>query len=710
MPALEGFSDNPFESHDDLIKATVAILQALERYKSVGKSRIKIATATGAGFSETAAQLEGFARPLWAVAELIHLQTQEPTTLPDLRGLDLGSWITGLKNGVDPASPEYWGDVRDSDQRMVEMESIAYALLVSPSQFSFSEDEATRSKLINWLRQINHRRMPLNNWRWFRVFVNLALVKTLGVPLEHVRRNIEEDLEALDSFYQEDGWSSDGPWGEERRQADYYSGSFAIQFAQLLYIRFASDVDPARADNYRSQARSFASSFFRYFNSDGAAIPFGRSLTYRFAFAAFWPAVICAGIDLAPPLNELGVVKGILLRHMRWWAKHPDIFNTDGTLNIGYSYPNMYMSEDYNSPQSVYWCLKTLTAIAIPQHHPFWASKELPHPLYDATRLPDLPRCAIVQSPRHVLCNSQEHHFLLSSGQFTSKPHKAREAKYGKFAYSSTFGFSVPTGSTLEQIAPDSVLCLSRDGGETWRTRWDPFDVRFSSFQLDSEAIPVLHSSWKPWKDLTLVVNTTLVPPTQSWPGWHLRLHEFRFDAADRDRLMELHRVDSGFAISEKLPGDGSLFETPCITTKKVERGEAPGWWPDQDGTCLGVTDAGASGVLDVTKLFADNALETGPVYSTKSMFIKADSNTNIMACRTVIPCSYTVLNVTYPNIIDEHTEANSSKASMWLATGVFAVTPSPTRTPEELWKMWKALPDQIVLVREKLREVAEYK
>ncbi|KAI1754128.1 hypothetical protein F4782DRAFT_495205 [Xylaria castorea] len=710
MPALEGFSNNTFESYDDLIKATVAILRPLEKYKSVDKSRIKIATATGAGFSETAAQLEGFARPLWAVAELLNLKARDPTALPDLQELDLESWITGLKNGVDPASPEYWGDVGDFDQRMVEMESIAYALLVSPSQFGFSEDKAARSNLVNWLRQINGRQMPLNNWRWFRVFVNLALVKALGTPLEEVRRNIDDDLEALDSFYQEDGWSSDGPWGEARRQADYYSGSFAIQFAQLLYIRFASDIDPARAENYQSQAKSFAYSFFRYFDSDGAAIPFGRSLTYRFAFAAFWPAVINADVELAPPLDDIGVVKGILFRHMRWWTKYPDLFNTDGTLSIGFTYPNLYMAEAYNSPQSVYWCLKTLTVIGIHHNHPFWAGKELPHPLYGADHLSNLPQCAIVRTPRHILCNTREHHFLLSSGQYTSKPHKGREAKYGKFAYSAAFGFSVPTGSTLEQIAPDSVLCLSRDDGETWKTRWDPFDVRFSSFQLASETIPVLQSSWKPWKDLNLVVKTTLVPPTQSWPGWHLRLHEFRFDTADRGRLTELHRVDSGFAISDSLPRGGSLFETPCATADKLEWDKTPGWWRDEDGTCLGVTDAGASGVLDVTQLVADNAKQTGLVSSTRSLFIKADPNTNIMASRTVIPCSYTVLGVTYPKMIDDHTESRSSKTSMWLATGVFAVTHSSTRTPEEIRKLWRALPDQIVQVREKLREVAEYR
>jgi hypothetical protein len=65
------------------------------------------------------------------------------------------------------------------------------------------------------------------------------------------------------------------------------------------------------------------------------------------------------------------------LRHLRWWASKPDIFNVDGTLNTGFLYPNRYMCEDYNSPQSVYWCMKSLLVVALPPDHAFWTSQEL---------------------------------------------------------------------------------------------------------------------------------------------------------------------------------------------------------------------------------------------------------------------------------------------------------------------------------------------
>ena len=45
----------------------------------------------------------------------------------------------------------------------------------------------------------------------------------------------------------------------------------------------------------------------------------------------------------------------LVLRHLRSWSNNPDIFRSDGTLNIGYGYDNMNMTENYNAPGSPYW-------------------------------------------------------------------------------------------------------------------------------------------------------------------------------------------------------------------------------------------------------------------------------------------------------------------------------------------------------------------
>ena len=82
---------------------------------------------------------------------------------------------------------------------------------------------------VAWLQSINDRIIPPSNWHWFRVLLNLALVKICGVPYHEVKPILDADLELLDTFYLGKGWSSDVLWSPDKKQADYYSGSFAIQ-------------------------------------------------------------------------------------------------------------------------------------------------------------------------------------------------------------------------------------------------------------------------------------------------------------------------------------------------------------------------------------------------------------------------------------------------------------------------------------------------
>ncbi|CAN9407478.1 unnamed protein product [Alternaria sp. RS040] len=587
----------------------------------------------GAGFSETAAQLEGFARPLWAVAMLFQLKQQGNQSTSDPLEGALEPWVTGIRAGTDPQSPEYWGDLSDFDQRMVEMESIAFALLANPTVFSFDSEPTTQANLIAWLRQINEHKMPETNWLWFRVLVNIALLKTLNVPLLEVQAHIDKSLEKLDTFDIGEGWSSDGLWCEQRKQADYYSGSFAIQFAQLLYIRFAPEYDSARTFKYIEQAREFGKEYWRYFDPQGAAIPFGRSLTYRFAFAAFWAAVVFAGVELPAPIEEMGLVKGLLLRHLRWWAKQPHIFNTDGTPNIGFAYPNMYLAEDYNSPQSVYWCLKSFLVLGLNDTDAFWQAEELGHPRIreEITRLDnEVGDIKVLWPPRQILCNTQEHTFLLSSEQSTTKRFKAREAKYGKLAYSSAFGFSVPCGPSLEQVAPDSTLLVSMGLEEDdWKVRWSPYDVETGKVYMKEcgETVPIMMSRWKPWIRLDVVIETLLMPPMRRWPGWSVRVHHVKCTThlSMRERLQI---VEGGFAASAQAADSVSIFEEPCapLPTSAEHIEKTFGWWSNRDSAFI-LSESGASGIVNLT----DPSLRdtsANVLVSSRATVIRADPNT----------------------------------------------------------------------------------
>ncbi|GAB7332391.1 hypothetical protein MBLNU13_g04207t1 [Cladosporium sp. NU13] len=618
MTPLPGFSDNTFQTRSDYARAACALVQPVAKYMSPQQARIKLPYSTGAGFSETAAQLEGFARPLWVIPHFLGAEDIQEFTA----AISPQAWINGLKAGTDPTSPEYWGDLGDFDQKMVEMESIAYAILLRPEWFSSMNDEIARQNLIAWLVQINHRKMPQTNWLWFKVLVNLALYRVLGVSLSDVKKHIDDSLHALDELYLGQGWNSDGAWSDERKQADYYSGSFALQFAPLLFVRFAPDYDEARTERYKDQAKQFAEQYWRYFSATGAAIPFGRSLTYRFAFAAFWAAALVAQVDFPAPLNTPGVVKGLLSRHLRWWAKQEHIFNVDGTLHIGYTYPNMHIAENYTSPQSPYWCLKPFICLDLPEEHLFWQSKEQTYPLTSDNA--GLDSIAMIWPPRHIMCNTPQHHFLLSSGQWTTKAFRAREAKYGKMAYSSAFGLSVPCGPLLEQMAADATISVSHEGEEDqWRVRWSPKEATQGEIRHLAEVLPTLISSWKPWKTDGTEIKTTLIPPTRTWPGWHFRIHEINHPGSRAVRVL-----DAGFAISAERRGEALITDVHMIKDLSPEGARPDEGWYSDNTSALVMSKHGASGVVDYSERHGHSSTEQGSSKGQYAIIIHADPNT----------------------------------------------------------------------------------
>ncbi|WQF87741.1 hypothetical protein CDEST_12755 [Colletotrichum destructivum] len=660
MPSLPGFSDNDLRTRSDLIRATLALLRPLLPHFSPAKGRIRLPVSSATHFDETAAQLEGFARPLWAVGALLHgCDSASDPELAESINEVVQPWIDGFVSGTDPEHPEYWGKINDTDQRMVEAEIVAFALLSAPDRVYAPLSQRCKQNVASWLRTLNGMEMPKNNWRWFRVFGNLALSKVCGVPWDDVRDEIDSDLALLDTFYRFDGWSADGPWQTPEqaqaeseqyektgrrdavgigRQADYYSGSFAIQFSQLLYSQFAADVDPRRAETYRQRARDFGATFWKYFDAEGAAIPFGRSLTYRFACGGYFAALAFAQVpDMPSPLDSPGAVKGFLLRHLRWWARNSeDIFYPDGTLNIGWLYPNMYLSEDYNSPQSPYWCLKTLIAVGLAGDDAFWTAEEEPYPTVTAAA----DAVTLAPAPQQILCNhpAGNHHFLLAPGQFVAWPMKANQAKYAKFAYSSAFAFSVPTGPLIQQMAPDNALALSRDGGETWAVRWKSEQVRFSTAyvrrpsgagQTEEELVEEVQAAsarWYPWGDRAVSVDTTLVPPTNRWPDWHVRVHRIEL----HEDVKTLHTVEGGFAIYGRKKTDGMPLPVLQSIPSDSRLGLAEGVGRDEWSTLV-LSAAGASGV--VTKVPGGGHRTTSECYP-----LKPDSNTNLACSRTLIP------------------------------------------------------------------------
>lgn len=389
----------------------------------------------------------------------------------------------------------------------------------------------------------------------------------------------------------------------------------------------------------------------------------------------FWSVAAYVGITLPAPLDSPGVVKGLLLRHLRYWAAKPAIFHADGTLNIGFAYPNSYMCEDYNSPQSVYWCLKTLICVGLPSSHPFWTCDELPHPLFPPNM--ELEVTAI-KPPLQIVCNTPNHTFFLSSGQFCGWPLKATEAKYSKFAYSSAFGFSVPTGSLIQQIASDSTLALSNDDGETWRIRWKSTKSKIKNVVVETpngkEEMPGLVSIWKPWKLHDISVRTTLIPPTKYWPDWHMRIHRIRVPASGKHRITAM---EGGFAIFGRQEGNGlNLLDINLAAVDEAQSGSMPEGRYESQGEALVISRAGGSGIKDLSSTTANTRM---------GVVLKPDSNTNLLEQRTLIPMLQSTI------CTDKEDKTSGGFSEYILMTGIFAVTAQ--HGVKDMNRRWKTHP-----------------
>ena len=313
---------------EDFRALLMEIIRPLLPYYTKEKAGIALGV-TATTYEQRTIRLEAFSRVLWGLVPFWAGGGSDAEFEEIYR--------KGLTAGTNPENAEYWGGFHAFDQRFVEMAAMAYGLILAPDKIWEPLTEKEKDNLADWLYGINDYELPVCNWVLFAVLVNIAL-KKLGRKYDAGK--LEKYLDGAGSFYLGDGWYQDGDSG----QKDYYV-SFAIHFYSLFYAKVMEAEDPERCRLYKERAALFAKQFIYWFDEKGRALPFGRSLTYRFSQVSFFSACLMAGVE---PF-DVGVMKGLIVRHFCDWMKRP-IFDGNDILTIGYGYPNLIMGERYNGP------------------------------------------------------------------------------------------------------------------------------------------------------------------------------------------------------------------------------------------------------------------------------------------------------------------------------------------------------------------------
>lgn len=263
---MTSLQENPFLTRQDYHAALEQIMQPLRAaILSTDRPGLNLGSS-GAVYDQKRAEMEALVRPLWGIAPYWTACQDDP-----LRD----AYVAKLMTGTDPGSENYWGEITDYDQYIVEAAALALTLLLHKEYVWEQLPERNQQALKKWLSHALTCKIPKNNWTFFKVLIRVALYQC-GDPL--AKNELTQELALIDSMYIGDGWYVDG----KVTQRDYYV-AFAFHYYGLIYATFMKEEDPEWSERFIERATLFAQDFIYYFDEDGEALPYGWSQIYRFA-------------------------------------------------------------------------------------------------------------------------------------------------------------------------------------------------------------------------------------------------------------------------------------------------------------------------------------------------------------------------------------------------------------------------------------------
>ena len=499
MRKMRRFTLEDFAAKRMCEKALLDILDPLKPLYSEHKARLYVGQ-TSAHYENDSVPMEAFARPLWGLIPF-WAGGGSDTEFEEI-------YRRGIEAGTDPENPEYWHTCRDYDQKYCEMAAIAFGMLFCPEKLWEPLSEQGKDHLIDWLWEINRHACCACNWQFFKIITNVAMYK---VGRAYDASGMEEGLELIDAYYDSGGWYHDGNGGDK----DYYNPFVMVTYG-MIYAMFMQKEDPVRCARFRERALAFGKDYIYWFSENGESFAYGRSMTYRFAQAAYFSVCVLSGTEVFP----LPVLKGIISLHLVYWLNQP-IFDNAGVLTIGYCYPNLQMSESYNAPGSPYWAMKAFLFLALPEEHPYWRAPIAPMPELDSLKYLEHANMLIQRGDGNVVA--------LVPGRTIADGHSHTIEKYAKFAYSSKFGFSIARSNvTLPENAPDSMLAFHVYG------------YFFVKNTIEKDYVIGENGLCVRWSPIEGIHVETTIEPTADG---HIRTH--RITSA-----VECTAYDCGFAVS----------------------------------------------------------------------------------------------------------------------------------------------------------------
>lgn len=267
----------------------------------------------------------------------------------------------GIVAGTYKDGEEYWGDIKDRDQRIVEAADIALSLWLCKEQLwgSFSGQE--KVQICNWLLQTKDRDVFSKvgcNWELFPILI-LMILKDLGFCGTETSKIVAKRFHYYLRNYLGSGWFYDTSEG-----VDYYN-AWAIHYS----LFWMNQIDPSFEGNFIIDCHLKFLEFYKYFFSKHGFPLMGRSACYRLAA----PGPLVSGSLLVPDIIPIGLAYRALDLTWKFFIENGSL--RFGAITQGYCCQNLSILDKYSGPGSCLWSLRSLViALYVSKFQDFWAA------------------------------------------------------------------------------------------------------------------------------------------------------------------------------------------------------------------------------------------------------------------------------------------------------------------------------------------------
>lgn len=328
------------------------------------KLNMPIEKNNGMQKTHNSTHLEGFARMLSGMAPWLELGTDN-TPEGKLRSQYIELALKGIKNGVNPNSPDYL-NFNIPGQSLVDAAFLSQALLRAPNQLLHKLDAETKTNLVNALKLTRSTKPPQNNWLLFVASVESCIYALTG---ECDMARIDNAIQKHKEWYKGDGMYGDGP----NFHFDYYN-SFVINpmlYELLTFLKQNNLSTTILSPEIQTKRLVRQAEILERMISPEATYPIvGRSLAYR--FGNMQTLALVAQKKLLPQHISEQQVRAALYQMIKKQIEAPNTFDKNGWLTIGLAGHQPGIGEYYISTGSLYLCSEAFLILGLPASDSFW--------------------------------------------------------------------------------------------------------------------------------------------------------------------------------------------------------------------------------------------------------------------------------------------------------------------------------------------------